>query len=148
MDEERVETSTHDFWMFTCGVDTYRRSAQHARHDTPWNAFSPDEVLVCTLWRDQILEVADDAEGGRPRRFVKLGGKMREWKGPAVAQGQPTRQAGITAAIAWQFVGEVEPGLALSAQHPALAKLAAQLEATEAFKRFPPVGPGVSPPSA
>lgn len=66
----------------------------------------------------------------------------------APVQGQPTRQAGITAAIAWQFVGEVEPGLALADKHPALAALAAQMEATEAFKRFPPVGPGVSPPTA
>ncbi len=62
--------------------------------------------------------------------------------------GQPTRQAGITAAIAWQFVGQVEPSLAQVAKHPALATLAEQMEATEAFKRFPPVGPGVSPPAA
>lgn len=66
----------------------------------------------------------------------------------APAQGQPTRQAGITAAIAWQFVGEVEPSLAVAATHPVLAALAAQMESTEAFKRFPPVGPGVSPPAA
>lgn len=66
----------------------------------------------------------------------------------APVQGQPTRQAGITAAIAWQFVGEVEPSLAVAATHPALAALAAQMESTEAFKRFPPVGPGVSPPAA
>lgn len=88
MDKERVETSTHNFWMLTCGVDTYRKSPQNARHDTPWNAFSPDEVLVCTLWKDQILDIKDDAEGGRLRRFVRLGGKMREWKGPAVAHGR------------------------------------------------------------
>lgn len=66
----------------------------------------------------------------------------------APVQGQPTRQAGITAAIAWQFVGEVEPGLAQAAKHSALANLAAQMEVTDAFKRFPPVGPGVSPPAA
>ena len=66
----------------------------------------------------------------------------------APVQGQPTRQAGITAAIAWQFVGEVEPGLALADRHPALVALAAQMQATEAFKRFPPVGPGVNPPAA
>lgn len=66
----------------------------------------------------------------------------------APVHGQPTRQAGITAAIAWQFVSEVEPGLAQAAQHPSLAALAAQMEATEAFQRFLPVGPGVSPPAA
>lgn len=65
----------------------------------------------------------------------------------APGHGQPTRQAGITAAIAWQFVGEVEPHLAQAASHPALATLAAQMEATEVFKKFPPVGPGVSPPA-
>ncbi len=64
----------------------------------------------------------------------------------APINGQPTRQAGITAAIAWQFVGEVEPTLTDAPSHPALAALAAQMEATEVFKRFPPVGPGVSPP--
>lgn len=88
MDKDRVETSPHIFWKLTCDVDTYRKSPQHARHDTPWNAFSPEEVLVCTLWRDQILDIEDDAEGGRLRRFVRLGGKMREWKGPAVAHGR------------------------------------------------------------
>lgn len=66
----------------------------------------------------------------------------------APSQGQPTRQAGITAAIAWRFVGEVEPALAQAAQHPALAALAEQMESTEAFRRFPPVGPGVNPPAA
>lgn len=64
----------------------------------------------------------------------------------APVNGQPLRQAGITAAIAWQFVGEVEPNLADADNHPALAALAARMEATEVFKRFPPIGPGVSPP--
>lgn len=59
--------------------------------------------------------------------------------------GQPTRQAGITAAIAWQFISEVEPTLAQAASHPALAALSARMEATDAFKRYPPVGPGVNP---
>lgn len=64
----------------------------------------------------------------------------------APVDGQPTRQAGITAAIAWQFLGDVEPKLTDAQAHPALAALAARMEATEVFKRFPPVGPGVSPP--
>lgn len=64
----------------------------------------------------------------------------------APVDGQPVRQAGITAAIAWRFLGEVEPGLTSSQTHPALALLSDQMEATEVFKRFPPVGPGVSPP--
>jgi len=84
---ERIEKSTHNFWLNTCGVDTYRRSAMHARHDTPWNAFSQDNVLVCTLWLDQIVDVFDSEEG-RIRRFVKIGGKQKAWKGPAVAHGE------------------------------------------------------------
>lgn len=87
MSEEQIEKNTHKFWMRTCRIDTYRRSSQHARHDTPWNAFSQDDVLVCTLWRDHIVTVFDSKEG-RTRRFVRLGGKMRAWKGPAVAHGE------------------------------------------------------------
>lgn len=63
-------------------------------------------------------------------------------------EGVPTRQAGITAAVAWGFVSEVEPALADAQAYPALAALAAQMEATEVFQAFPPVGPGVSPPAA
>lgn len=62
--------------------------------------------------------------------------------------GLPQRQAGIASALAWQFLGEVEPALIKAEAHPALAALSAQMEATEVFKRFPPVGPGVSPPKA
>lgn len=87
MSSEKIEKNTHKFWMETCGIDTYRRSPQHARHDTPWNAFSEDDILVCTLWRDQIVTVFDPQED-RTRKFVKLGGKMRTWKGPAVAHGE------------------------------------------------------------
>lgn len=66
----------------------------------------------------------------------------------APVNGQPVRQAGIAAAITWQFVGEVEPTLADASSHAALAALSAQMESTEVFKRFAPVGPGVSPPRA
>lgn len=71
-------------------------------------------------------------------------------RGAALAprDGVPARQAGITAAVAWQFVGAVEPGVAHAQAYPALAALAAQMEATEAFQSFPPVGPGVSLPAA
>lgn len=71
-------------------------------------------------------------------------------RGAALAprDGVPARQAGITAAVAWQFVGAVEPDVAHARAYPALAALAAQMEATEAFQSFPPVGPGVSPPAA
>ena len=87
MSSERIEKSPHRFWFNTCQIDTYHRSSQHARHDTPWNAFSPDQVLVCTLWEDQIAKVFDPQEG-RTRRFVRIGGKLRAWKGPAVAHGE------------------------------------------------------------
>jgi len=83
---ERLEKSPHRFWMETCGIDTRRRSANHARLDTPWNAFSQDQILVCTLWSDEILRVFDDVEN-RTREFVKIGGKRRRWKGPAIQHG-------------------------------------------------------------
>jgi len=71
-------------------------------------------------------------------------------RGAALAprDGVPTRQAGITAAVAWQFVGELAPDVAQAKSYPALAALGAQMEATEAFQSFPPVGPGMSPPAA
>jgi hypothetical protein len=50
LEAEGIEKSPHAFWMNTCGIDTYRRSTHHARHDTPWNGFSPEGVLVCTLY--------------------------------------------------------------------------------------------------
>lgn len=87
LDAERIEKSPHAFWMNTCGIDTYRRSALHARHDTPWNGFSLEGVLVCTLWLDEIVDIFDDLEH-RVRRFVEIGGKAKAWKGPAVAHGK------------------------------------------------------------
>lgn len=84
---ERLEKSPHKFWLETCGINNRRRSSNHARLDTPWNGFTQDHVLVCTLWRDEILSVFDDVED-RQRRFVKIGGKMRRWVGPAIAHGK------------------------------------------------------------
>lgn len=81
----------HKFWLETCGVDTHRRSADHARLDTPWNAFTPGKsALVCTLWTDHIVEIPDPTIG-RARRFVKLGGKSRVWKGVAISHGNEAR---------------------------------------------------------
>ena len=85
MTDEKV--NSHDFWLRTCCLDTYYRSSGHARVDTPWNAFtSDDRALVCTLWADRIASVFDPA-GGRVRRFVRLGGKSRQWKGVAKSHG-------------------------------------------------------------
>lgn len=81
----------HDFWKATCGVDTYARSRDHARVDTPWNAFSREKsALVCTLWLDRIVTVRDPDEA-RERRFVRLGGRSRKWEGPAIAHGRDAR---------------------------------------------------------
>lgn len=66
-------------------------------------------------------------------------------RAPAFAQGPS--QAAITAAVAWQFVHSVQPDVARAAAHPALVALSARLEATEVFQRFPPLGPGVHPPT-
>jgi hypothetical protein len=84
---ERLEKSPHKFWLETCGINNRRRSSNHARLDTPWNGFTPDHILVCTLWRDEILSVFDEIED-RTRQFVKIGGKMRRWLGPAIAHGK------------------------------------------------------------
>lgn len=84
---ERV-AKPHEFWLETCGIDTHWRSPNHARLDTPWNAFTKTkDALVCTLWMDQIVAVFDP-EVGHDRRFIKLGGRSREWKGGAVARGE------------------------------------------------------------
>lgn len=81
----------HDFWLKTCGVDTYVRSKSHARLDTPWNAFRKDEsCLVCTVWDDRIVPVADP-KTGRVRSFVKMGGMFSEWAGLSVAHGREAR---------------------------------------------------------
>ncbi len=56
--------------------------------------------------------------------------------------------ASITAAVAWQFIHSVQPEVATPHAHRALQALSALMEATEPFKRLPPTGPGVQPPSA
>ena len=57
-------------------------------------------------------------------------------------------KAEIMLGIALLPQGQKRAALAQAAQHSALAALAAQMESTEAFQRFPPVGPGVNPPAA
>lgn len=90
MTDEKV--NSHDFWLQTCGLDTYHRSSGHARLDTPWNAFtSDDRALVCTLWADRIVSVFDPATE-RVRRFVRLGGKSRQWKGVAKRHGDDAKK--------------------------------------------------------
>jgi len=67
--------------------------------DTPWNAFTADgRSLVCTLWVDLIVDV-DDPELRRLRRFVKMGGRSRRWKGVGMQHGQQAR-ANLDKAIA------------------------------------------------
>lgn len=88
---ERILQS-HPFWLETCGLDTYQRSANHARLDTPWNAFTKDDrALVCTLWIDTIVDIYDAVEN-RNRRFVKLGGKSRTWRGVAIRHGEDAHE--------------------------------------------------------
>lgn len=52
-------------------------------------------------------------------------------------------QAAITAAVIWQFAQSMLAHLLPAVDHPALTALSDRLEQTEAFLRFPPVGPGV-----
>ena len=62
---------------------------------------------------------------------------------PALFRGAP-QQAGITAAVAWQFCFSMVPELIPAEKHPALASLSARMEQLPSFVKFPPVGPGVS----
>ncbi|RKF30572.1 hypothetical protein BCY88_12995 [Paraburkholderia fungorum] len=48
-------------------------------------------MLVCALWSDQIVSVRDP-ETGQARRFVRLGGKLRRWKGVAQKHGEEARE--------------------------------------------------------
>ncbi len=87
---ERI-ASPHDFWLQTCELDTHRRSPDHARLDTPWNAFTADGgSLVCTLWVDLIVQI-EDAKQGRVRRFVKMGGRSQRWRGVGQMHGEEAR---------------------------------------------------------
>lgn len=81
----------HDFWLLTCDLDTHRRSVNHARLDTPWNAFTSDgQKLVCTLWVDLIVDIYDGTQGC-VRRFVKMGGRSRKWLGVGKQHGEEAR---------------------------------------------------------
>lgn len=110
---ERI-ASPHDFWLQTCELDTHRRSPDHARLDTPWNAFTADGGrLVCTLWVDLIVQV-EDAKQGRVRRFVKMGGRSQRWRGVGQMHGEEAR-ANLDQAIAEKlpvFGYEAEPNAA------------------------------------
>jgi len=61
---------------------------------------------------------------------------------PAAFAG-PVNQATLTAAVAWQFTQSLLAHIVPAAQHPGLVALSARLEATAAFRKYPPVGPGV-----
>lgn len=104
----------HEFWLATCGLDTHKRGVNYARLDTPWNAFTEDgRALVCTLWVDFIVDVHDRAEG-KTRRFVKMGGRSRRWKGIGIQHGQKAR-GNLDKAIADKlpvFGYEAEPNAA------------------------------------
>lgn len=104
----------HEFWLQTCGLDTHRRGTNYARLDTPWNAFTADGgKLVCTIWVDEIVQV-HDSESGLTRRFVKMGGRSRRWKGVGMQHGQHAR-ANLDKAVAEKlpiFGFEAEPNKA------------------------------------
>jgi glutathione S-transferase len=54
-----------------------------------------------------------------------------------------TNQAVITAAVAWQFTQSMPASALPAAHHPRLRELSERLERTPAFRKYPPVGPGV-----
>ena len=55
-------------------------------------------------------------------------------------------QAALTAAVAWQFTQSMLADSVPAAEHPQLVRLSARLEETEAFRKYPPDGPGVPAP--
>lgn len=69
-------------------------------------------------------------------------GLEREVAARAEAFAVPTH-ASLMAAIAWQFSQAQIATEVKSDRHPALAALSQRFEATERFRRYPPVGPGV-----
>ncbi len=52
-------------------------------------------------------------------------------------------QAGITAAVAWQFTQGILPGAVTVSEYPALQEFSARAERLAEFAAFPPDGPGV-----
>ena len=52
-------------------------------------------------------------------------------------------QAGITAAVAWQFTQGILPGAVTVSDYPALQEFSIQAERLPEFVAFPPDGPGV-----
>jgi len=52
-------------------------------------------------------------------------------------------QACITTAVVWQFTQSMLAAVVPAREHPAVEALAARMEATPQFLKYPPVGPGV-----
>lgn len=89
---ERIEKSPHDFWMRTCGINTYANGKNLARKYTPWNGFTADDsTLVSTLWEDQIVSVFDPTTSAI-RRFIRLGGTRTSWKSLAKYHGKEAQE--------------------------------------------------------
>lgn len=56
---------------------------------------------------------------------------------------EPHRQAAVSAAVAWQFTQSVLAAVVPASDHPGLVELSERQERTAAFRKYPPVGPGV-----
>lgn len=52
------------------------------------------------------------------------------------------RQAGITAAVVWQFTQSMLASIVVAEKYPGLVALSARMERTPEFRKYPPVGPG------
>lgn len=55
----------------------------------------------------------------------------------------PATQAAVSAAVAWQFTQSMLADVVPAGRHPGLAALSARCEDSAAFRKYPPVGPGV-----
>jgi hypothetical protein len=51
--------------------------------------------------------------------------------------------ASIAAAVAWQFTQSELASVVPAAKHPLLVELSQRMESLPAFRKYPPVGPGV-----
>lgn len=89
MPGERIERSVGTFWWNTCGIDNGRRNAY--LRDTPWTGYTPDKILVCTLWEDGIVNIFDP-QLGDIRRFVRLGDYRTTWNSSLKTKGNEARE--------------------------------------------------------
>lgn len=79
----------------------------------------------------QILAALDDLEA-----------ELSEGSG---GQGSILNQANITIGVVWSFIQSCLSDKVLAANYPQICLMGKSMEASEPFKKFPPLGPGINP---